>query len=156
MFWKPSSWMGGWWQPLWVCWWFTAIGKALLHLQLQDDTTSPQFSLTLWPRPWEAWQETGARAELNAELSWEWSSYPCQKFLIPPSSLLPLCRAAMLLHHAAALHVILSTRFSHRGPLMEVAASVARLWEKSAANKKSAANNYTLIKHDAHVRKDKK
>lgn len=136
MFWKPSSWMGGWWQPLWVCWWFTAIGKALLHLQLQDDTTSPQFSLTLWPRPWEAWQETGARAELGAGLSWEWSSYPCQKFLIPPSSLLPLCRAAMLLHHAAALHVILSTRFSHRA-----------LWWKLLQVLQGCEKNQLLIKN---------
>lgn len=128
-------------------------GEALLHLQLQDDTISPQFSLTLWPRAWEAWQEIEARVELDAELSGELSSYPCQKFLISPRCLLPLCRAAILLHHTARLHVILSPVFPHWGPLMEAADSAARLWEISAANK--ADGHYALIKHDFHVRKDK-
>lgn len=101
-------------------------GEALLHLQLKDDTTSPQFSLTLQPRTWE---ETEARAEPNAELSWELSSYPCQKFLISPRCLLPLCRVAILLLHSPAMHAILSPMLPHWGPLMEAAASVARLWE---------------------------
>lgn len=126
-------------------------GEALLHLLVKDDTISPELSLTLWPRAWEAQQETEATVELNTELSWEWSSYLCQKFLISPRCLLPLCRAAILLHHTPALHVILSPVFPHRGPLMEAAASVARLWEKPAANK--ADWHDALIKHD--VRKDK-
>lgn len=90
---------------------------------MRDDTISPQFSLTLRPRAWETWQETEARVELNAELS----SYPCQKILVSPRCFLPLCRAAILLYHTAALYAILLPVFPHRGPLMDAAARVARL-----------------------------
>lgn len=44
------------------------VVEALLHLQLKDDTISPQFSLTLRPRAWEAWQDTEAEVELDTEL----------------------------------------------------------------------------------------
>lgn len=128
-------------------------GSAGAALQWGSSAASAPAHGSLCPVTQGLGSQTEARAELNAELSQELSSYPCQKFLISPRSLLPLCRVAILLLHSPAPHVILSPMFPHQGPLMEAAASVARLWEKSAANK--AGWHYILTKHDACVRKDK-
>lgn len=145
--------MEGWWQAIRRWWHGLRWGRPAAPGE--DDTTSPQLSLTLWPRALEACQEIEAGAELDVELSWELSPYTCHKFLISHTCLLPLCRRAILLCQTRALHVLLPATLPYQGSLLiEDAASAARLGGKSAASEVDSDDS--LIKHDICVRKGTK